>query len=142
MDLYLRCPICGQRETIIVDPVLVDQFDVDGATLAVPCIPCASEMGSDMNTEPVGSNLPEVRGCDAQTVRETAKMNGATSQDALESVPCRYDEHAETGLTWNWPGIDGAVLLCLTHGHPAPSEAYDDITTDAHCRWWDGSEPR
>lgn len=57
----------------------------------------------------------------------------------LEAVACRYDQHAENGLTWIWPGIEGAVLLCLTHGYPAASEAYEDESTSARCHWWEGT---
>lgn len=52
---------------------------------------------------------------------------------------CRYDGwDQERGWTVDWPGIEGSVMLCLTHGFPAAPEAYDDDQTTARCQWWEG----
>lgn len=46
---------------------------------------------------------------------------------------CRYVDDVE-GWVPRWPGVDGAVMICLTHRGLAPGEAYQDASTTEPCR--------
>lgn len=47
---------------------------------------------------------------------------------------CRYDEQDIAGWKQRWPGVDGAVMVCLTHGGLAPGDAYLDPACTDPCR--------
>lgn len=58
---------------------------------------------------------------------------------------CRYDETAENGWRRSWPGVDGAVMVCLTHWGRAPWEAYNDPLCTLPCldaHLYGGKPPR
>lgn len=45
---------------------------------------------------------------------------------------CRYRDDVD-GWATRWPGVDGAVMVCLTHGGRAPGTAYEDPSTTEPC---------
>lgn len=107
-----------------------------------------ADCGTASPVHRVGRTRVEITDSDGQRRTVGAKCvmvlrrdggSGYEANEQPESRACRYDEHAEGGLTWIWPGIEGAVLLCLSHGFPAPGEAYEDESTSARCRFWDGA---
>lgn len=53
-------------------------------------------------------------------------------EDHLRPAGCRYEDTLE-GWTPSWPGVDGPVMVCLTHRGRAPGDAYDDPSVTVPC---------
>lgn len=59
---------------------------------------------------------------------------GCGGEPARHPTPegCRYRDDTDGWLA-TYPGVDGAVMVCLTHGGLAAGEAYENPTTTAPC---------
>lgn len=116
--------------------VLVDVDQIHDAT-PVTLVAAATPNQPRRRLQLVTSHKRATEEHGLRSMREPAASDLTHPAPSSPTLACSYDAtNPNRGWTPDWPGIDGAVMLCLTHGHPAPGDAYLDNKTTTPCAKW------